>query len=338
MRITSILILLLIGSYSVIFAQKNYQGKVDYGNYQYAYNLSLIPKQSNKFDLKITILNEDSTTQIAYQSFVNIEGILAKGKQYKIFVVYAEKPDMDWKTDPTSYVELTFDLADNSLKHTNRGIIAKKEAEKLTSVLDIDLAKDSITEAKAIDYAMQFIVVNYNQLFGNYAISIPDQNPVKQIGKGNTVFVSATDAANSSRDTVSVREKNYAYILTETEKNKYSVEVKLVKQGLDIVNEEIVYSSNIEVIDHRKKYTVKIFYAQGKDYTWRTTPQSFVQMEFNLQKKLIRSQVFGKLKESQTGKFVAITKFTNAHQYTQQDMLAEAVRFFIRNFNKALLK
>lgn len=341
MRILFISILLFFGSRTTIFAQKNYEGKVDYGDYQYTYQLKAIAKQNNKYDLKISILDKDNTSPTVYQSFVNTEGVLAKGKQYKIFVVYAEKLDKDWKTDPTSHVELIFDLADNLLKHSNRGIVVKKEAEELTDILDIDLAKDPLTEAKAIDYAMQFIVLNYNQLFGNYAISSPEKKPVKQMGKRNTVFVSANDAANTSRDTVSVRGKNYAYILTETEKNKYNLEVKLVKQETDIVDEEIVYSSDIEVTDDTEKkkiYTVKILYAQGKGYTWRTTPQSFVQTDFNFHKKLTRSQVFGKLKESQTGKFVPITKFTDKHQYTQQDMLTESIRFFVRNFNKAMLK
>ncbi|TAH22204.1 MAG: hypothetical protein EAZ08_01740 [Cytophagales bacterium] len=330
-----------MGSLTAIFAQKNYEGKVDYGNYQYTYQLKAMAKQNNKYYLKISILDKDNTSPTVYQSFVNTEGVLAKGKQYKIFVMYAEKIEENWKTDPTSHVELIFDLADNLLKHSNRGIVVKKEAEELTDILDIDLAKDPLTEAKAIDYAMQFIVLNYNQLFGNYAISSPEKKPVKQIGKRNTVFVSANDAANTSRDTVSVRGKNYAYILTKTEKNKYNLEVKLVKQGADIVDEEIVYSSDIEVTDDTEKkkiYTVKILYAQGKGYTWRTTPQSFVQTDFNFHKKLTRLQVFGKLKESQTGKFVPITKFTDKHQYTQQDMLTESIRFFVRNFNKAMLK
>lgn len=340
MRTSLLFFLLLIGSNIAVLAQKNYQGSIDYGNYQYNYDLSLMPKQKAQYELKINILDKNSP-KIVYQSYLNIEGTLAKGKQYKIFIFYAEKLDDKWKIDATSHVELTFDLADNLLKHSNRGMISKKEAEELTDVLDNDLATNPITEAKAIEYAMKFIILNYNQLFGNYAISTPEKKPITQIGKRNTVFVSANDAPSSIRDTVSVRGKNYAYIITETEKNKYSLEVKLVKQGADIVEEQIVYSSDLEVTDNTEKkkiYTIKILYAQGKGYTWRTTPQSFLVADFNFHKKLSRWQAEGKLKELQTGKFVAITKFTDKHQYTQRDMLGDVIRFFVKNFNKALLK
>lgn len=340
MRTSLLFFLLLIGCNVAIFAQKNYQGSIDYGNYQYSYDLSLMPKQKSQYDLKISILDNNSP-KIVYQSYINIEGTLAKGKQYKIFTFYAEKLNEKWKTDATSHVEIIFDLADNLLKHSNRGMIGKKEAEELTDVLDIDLATDPITEAEAIEYAMKFIILNYNQLFGNYAISKPEKKSITQIGKRNTVFVSANDAPSSLRDTVSVRGKNYAYIITETGGNKYSLEVKLVKQGADIVDEEIVYSSDIQVTDDTEKkkiYTIKVLYAQGKGYTWRTTPQSFLVADFNFHKKLSRWQAEGKLKEYQTGKFVAITKFTDKHQYTQHDMLGDVIRFFVKNFNKALLK
>ncbi len=341
MRILLLLIPLLTGYYSAVFAQKSYQGSVDYGNYQYAYSLQPMPKQKSQYDLKINILDKDNSSKIVYQSYINIEGVLAKGKQYKVFIFYAEKQGEAWKIDATSHVELVFDLADNLLKHSNRGMIGKKETEELTDVLDIDLATNPITEAKAIDYAMKFIILNYNQLFGNYAISNPEKKPITQIGKRNTVFVSANDAPSSIRDTVSVRGKNYAYILTETERNKYSLEVKLVKQGADIVDEEIVYSSDVQVTDNTEKkkiYTIKILYAKGKGYTWQTTPQSFLLADFNFHKKLSRWQAEGKLKEFQTGKFIAITKFTDKHQYTQQDMMGDVIRFFVKNFNKALLK
>ncbi len=347
MRTFILFLLLFSGCHVAVFAQKGYQGSIDYGNYKYKYSLSLMPKQKAQYELKINVLDNSNTTKIAYQSLVNIEGTLAKGKQYKVFIFYAEKPFYSenpydkWIVDITSHVELIFDLADNLLKHSNRGMIAKKETEELTDVLDIDLATNPITEAKAIDYAMRFIILNYNQLFGNYAISTPEKKSVTQIGKRNTVFVSANDAPSSVRDTVSVRGKNYAYIVTETEKNKYSLEVKLVKQGADIVEEQIVYSSDLEVTDNTEKkkiYTIKILYAQGKGYTWRTTPQSFLVADFNFHKKLSRWQAEGKLKEMQTGKFVAITKFTDKHQYTQRDMLGDVIRFFVKNFNKALLK
>lgn len=325
-----------------IFAQTPFRGVVDYGNYKYEYEFSPLAKLKGKFVLKINILANNQPSQIVYQSQASIEGALSKGKQYKIFVLFAEKQNEQWKTDPTSHVELNFDLVDNLMKHSNRGMVAKYEAQELTDVLAVDLASEPITEAQAVDYAMQFIVLNYNQLFGSYAISNPEKKTVQRVeGKRKTIFVSSNDAPSSWRDTVSFRNKNYAYQLTETEKNSYSLEVKLVTNGADIVNEEIVYNSDLKILDEiesKKLYQIKIFYAQGKGYTWRTTPQSYLQTDFNFHKKLTRLQVFGKMKDTQTGKFAPITKFTDKHQYTQKDMLDEAVRFLVRHFNKVLLK
>jgi hypothetical protein len=323
-------------------AQTNFKGMVDYGDYKYEYELSPLPKLKNKYALKINITGNNQPAQLVYQSQASIEGILTKGKQYKIFVLFAEKQNEQWKIDPTSHIELNFDLVDNLMKHSNRGIVAKYEAEELTDVLTVDLANEIITEAQAVDYTLQFIVLNYNQLFGNYAISNPKKKTVQNIGgKRKTIFVSSNDAPSSLRDTISFKNKNYSYQLTETEKNSYSLEIKLVTNGADIANEEIVYNSDLKVVDEvekKKIYQVKIFYAKGKGYTWRTTPQSFLQTDFNFHKKLTRSQVFGKMQEAQTGKFTPITKFTDKHQYTQKDMLNETIRFFVMHFNKMLLK
>ncbi len=323
-----------------IFAQPNFKGAVDYGNYQYQYELNLIPKQKGKYNLTIHILGDNKPAQLVYQSQARIEGELVQGKQYKIFLFYAEKLGEQWKTDPTSHIEIVFDLADNLMKHSNRGMVAKSEAEELTDVLSSDLASEAISEAQAVDYALQFMVLNYNQLFGNYAIASPQKKPVQQL-KRNTVFVSANDAPSSLRDTMSLKGKDYSFQLTETKPSHYSLEIKRITQGADIANEEIVYNSEVKIDDkttNKDIYKVQIFYAQGKGYTWRTTPQSFTQTEFNFHKKLVRWQVSGKLKEMQTGKFVPITKFGDKHQYTQKDMLGDVVRFFVQHFNKALLK
>jgi hypothetical protein len=327
-------------AFTPIFAQSSFKGTVDYGNYQYQYELNPSPKQKGRYNLKINISEDNKPAQLAYQSQASIEGALMQGNQYKISLFYAEKLGEQWKIDPTSHIEIIFDLADNLMKHSNRGIVAKFEAEELTDVLSRDLASESISEAQAVDYALQFMVLNYNQLFGNYAISDSEKKPVQQL-RHNTIFVSANDAPSSLRDTISSKGKNYSFQLTETKPSHYSLEIKRITQGADIANEEIVYNSEVKVDDkttNKDIYKVQIFYARGKGYTWRTTPQSFTQTEFNFHKKLIKWQVSGKLKEMQAGKFVPITKFGDRHQYTQKDMLGDVVRFFVQNFNKALSK
>ncbi|MCU0391979.1 MAG: hypothetical protein MUE81_12740 [Thermoflexibacter sp.] len=332
------------GLSSFLFAQTapSFKGTVDYGDYAYLYEISPLPKQTQRYSLKINALKSGSPSMLAYQSILWTEGKLERGQQYKVLVMFAEKVNQQWKSDPTSHVEIVFDLADNLMKHSNRGMIAKKEAAQLTDVLSTDLASEDISQQQAIDFVMQFLVINYNQLFGEYAISNPIKQPITQLeGKRKTVFVSANDATGSFRDTVSLKQKHYAYQLTEVDKEKYSLEIRLINQGNDIANEELVYSSEIQVdnkINNKDIYSLKILYAKESGYAWRTTSQSFLQVEFNFQKKLSRYQVFGKMKETQTGKFAPITKFTDKHQYTQKDMLDETVRFFVKNFNKMLLK
>ncbi len=333
--------LLLLLAHTFSWAQSIFRGTVDYGQYQYEYILHPT-KQRGRYDFKINILMENQPPKLIYQSFATINGSLGQGSQYKVQFFYAEKINEQWKTDPTSYAEIGFDLTNNKMTHDNRGIIAKKEAQELIEVLNIDLARESITEAQAVDYAVQYLVVNYNQLFGNYAISEPQRQTVVQLGKKNTaIFVSPEEAPNNFRDTLSYRGKNYAFQLTEMKKYHYSLVISLVTKGEDIISEETAYSSEIRVEDksgNKDHYGVKILYAQGKGYTWKTSPQSFVQMNFNFTKKTIQVRVEGKLAELSTGKIAKEYKLPSKEYYTKQDMLGDAVRFFVRNFPKALAK
>lgn len=323
------------------FAQSNFKGTVDYGDYQYEYILSPT-KQKRRYDFKMNILIENNPPKLIYQSFATIDGSLEQGSQYKVRFFYAEKVNEQWKTDPTSYAEVGFDLTQNKMTHDNRGIIAKKEAQELTDVLDIDLVRESINESQAVDYTVQYLVINYNQLFGNYAISDPKRQTVVQLGKkNNAIFVSPEEAPNNFRDTLSYKGKNYAFQLTEMKKYHYSLIISLVTKGEDIINEETVYSSEIRVEDksgNKDYYGVKILYAQGNGYAWKTSPQSFVQMNFNFTKKTIQVHVEGKLAELNREKISKEYKLPNKEYYTKKDMLGDAARFFVRNFQKALVK
>jgi hypothetical protein len=330
----------LICSYKPTFAQVSFEDSLEYGNYQYKYALNQLPKQKNRYNLAIHISGDSTPNQLVYQSQVRIEGTLAKGKQYKIFILYAQKINDQWKIDPTSHIEIVFDLGDNLMKHSNRGMIAKMQAEQLTDVLDIDLARDSINTSKAVNYALQFAILNYNKVFGTYSIDTSKKKIVQKISR-TTIFISANDATSSLRDTLSFGGKNYAYQLTETKPNYHSLLIKWVTRGADVINEQIVYDSQVKIedrINDKGIYQIKVFYAKGKDYTWRVSPQSFTQTDFNFRNREVRWQVSGKLKEYQVGEFAATTKFADRYLYTQKDMVGEVVRFFIENFNKAFLK
>ncbi len=330
----------LICSYKTTFAQTSFKGSLNYGLYQYDYVLGQLPKQKNKFDLKISTSKDSTPAQLVYQSQVRIEGALAKGKLYKIFILYAQKINDQWKIDPTSHVEIVFDLEANLMKHSNRGMIAKMQAEQLTDVLDIDLARDSINTSKAVNYALQFMILNYNQLFGTYSVDVPQKKVVQKINR-NTVFISANNATSLLRDTLSFGGKNYSYQLTPTKPNNYSLLIKWVTRGADVINEQIVYDSQVKIddrINDKGVYQIKVFYAKGKDYIWRVSPQSFAQANFDFRKKEIRWQVSGKLKEYQVGEFAATTNFADRYMHTQKDMVGEVVRFFIENLNRAFLK
>lgn len=336
-----LILCLLIFASVFSFAQPNFKGTVDYGDYQYEYILSPT-KQKGRYDFKMNVLMESNPPKSIYQSFATIDGSLGQGSQYKVRFFYAEKVNEQWKTDPTSYAEVGFDLTKNKMTHDNRGIIAKKEAQELTDVLNIDLAKESIDESQAVDYIVQYLVINYNQLFGNYAISNPQRQAVVQLGKKNAaIFVSSEEAPDNFRDTLSYKGKNYSFQLTEMKKHHYSLIISLVDKGEDIVNEETAYSSEIRVEDksgNKDYYGVKILYAQGKEYAWKTSPQSFLQMNFNFTKKTIQVHLEGKLAELHTGKIAKQYKLPTKEYYTKKDMLSDAVRFFVRNFQKALVK
>lgn len=335
-----IIFALIVCFYQPSFAQTSFKDSLEYGTYKYEYELRQLPKQKNKYNLTISVLGSSTPAQIVYQSQAKIEGALVKGKQYHIYILYAQKINEQWKIDPTSHIEIAFDLADNLMKYSNRGMIAKMQTEQLTDVLDIDLARDSINTSKAVNYALEFVILNYNKLFGMYSIDTSKKKVVQTINR-NTIFISANDAASLLRDTLSFEGKNYAYQLTQTKPNNYSLLIKWVTRGADVINEQIVYDSQVKIedrINDKGIYQIKVFYAKGKDYTWRVSPQSFTQTDFDFRRKEIRWQVIGKLKEYQTGEFAASTKFVDRYQHTQKDMVGEVVRFFLENFNKAFLK
>jgi hypothetical protein len=333
--------MLIVMSVSPAFSQEGFKNVINYGEYKYEYILSPIPKQKDRYDLKITILDDVHSPQLVYQSFVNTEGMLTKGNQYKIIVFFAKRLNNKWIQEPTSHVEIAFDLIENLFKHSSRGMIAKYQAEPITAVLDIDLATGIITESQAMDYAMQFIVVNYNQLFDQYALAIPPELVVKEIDENNTVFVASNQAPSSVRDTTSIGDKNYSYTLTETQKDSYSLEIKFIIRGEDIVSEETVYSSTLKVTDlmaSKQIYRIQIFYAKGEGYMWHTTPQSYFQEDFNFNRRVIRTRTEGKIKEMRISRFAKESDFAPGQAYTSKDMLTQTVRFFIKNFNKALVK
>lgn len=337
--IITLTITLLLFAESHIAAQARFDGVLDYGDYKYEYRL--IPIAKEKYDLKITTLDKINLPHLVYQSHVHTEGALTQGSQYKVFFFLAEKIENKWKIDPTSHVEVIFDLIDNTFKHRSRGMIAKFEAPQIAQVLDVDLAMVNLTESQAINYAMQFVMLNYNQLFGQYAITVLPELVTKQIGESHTVFIASNHAESSMRDTINVDNKNYVYTLTETEKDKYSLEIKFITRGADIVSEETVYSSTLKVSDwliNKNIYRIQIFYAKGEGYLWRTTPQSYFQSDFNFNKKVVRSQSAGKIKETQTVKFSKEVKFADKKEYTSKEMLNETVHFFVKNFNKALTR
>lgn len=291
-----------------------YTGQIDHKGRTYAYELRPSnSKEKDAYQLTIRLLSPLPSKTI-YESKATIQGSASANGKLVVAIWRSSLESGTWVVNQESVLETVFDYNQQKVTRQTKGSFEQFRDSPYTEVVTEKVISTKVDAAKAVQYTVKDLIVNYHRLFA-------DQSTGNKQAK---VSIERDPIAFPVVISLSQHGENYRVEVgpVDPKNRRHELKIKKVQhyKASDAGASSTLYTSYL-IIDDKSpsQWTVRIHYAEQKDkITWQPFPSQFLEcvfesdkgsMYFNPSPKLLPYQSKKATKEqSITGNEGKITK------------------------------
>ncbi|WP_448518330.1 hypothetical protein [Rhodoflexus sp.] len=326
-----------------VFAQ--FSGNVNYQDSDYAYDINPIKPNKGTYQLTINTVPPQAGNRPIYQSLMRVTGEVAANKKLVITVLRASIEREKWVLNRESLLEATFDYAAKKVVRTTKGSFAQFRTPEYGEVVADKVTPQTIDLAKAIDYVVQDLIVNYNKIMAPHTAT----NTVSGVASGKTKLTIVPQMAVFPV-TIAIQHKDTNYKINVGQLNpqnrRQDIQIKIVEQNEeeDAGSTSTLFTSYLIIEDKvagkDADWIVRIHYAERtNNFTWQPYPSQFLECKFSAARGAMIFNPSAKLLPFQSNNPAKIERLEGTDgQITKDELLKTAITHFVKHYSKLFAK